>query len=385
MRRRTAFLFLSLLMLVTILIGGCVQVASPAAPAPVEEAAEAEPEKLELVIYTAFVEERMQPLVDLFKEWAMENHNVDVDVEWIYASTGDNFARFQAEKENPQADILTTTGDRAMAAKAMGLTEAYKVPNWDDIPEFAKDAEGHWWAPSLLPYLILYNTDLVSAEEAPQDWVDVLDPKWQGQLIIRDPTQSGTGGTIVLSFMAALGPEQGKDFLLRLDNQVEGRYHESSTKTVLDVARGAYQMALWNEAFTLRQKYDEGFSNLGIAYPESWMTMGLEARLIPKGAPHRKAAELWIEFEASSEAAIDMMKQYDRPTLTGQISADQVPDWLKERPDLPALNIDWAKFSEVRKDWLNIWSNEIKGKGADYVAANPEIPEYQVVDDYLVK
>ncbi|HIC89094.1 MAG TPA: extracellular solute-binding protein [Anaerolineae bacterium] len=327
----------------------------------------------------------MKPLVELFKKWALETHNADVDVEWIYASTSDNFARIQAERENPQADILTTTGDRSMAAKEMGLTEPYKVSNWDEIPDFAKDKDGHWWAPSLLPYIILYNKDLVSEEEAPKDWVDVLDPKWKGQLIVRDPTQSGTGGTIVLSFMAVWGPEQGKDFLLRLDNQVEGRYHESSTKTVLDVARGAYKMALWNEAYTLRVKYDQGFSNLGVVYPKSWMVMGLETRLIPKGAPHRKAAELWMEFEATPLAAIDMMKQYDRPTLAHLVPPDQVPEWLKESQNLPVLNINWAKFTTARKEWLNMWSTEIKGKGADYVAANPEVPEYVIVDDYLVK
>jgi len=32
-----------------------------------------------------------------------------------------------------------------------------------------------------------------------------------------------------------------------------------------------------------------------------------------------------------------------------------------------------------------MWSSEIKGKGAEYVAAHPEVPEYVIVDDYLVK
>lgn len=392
MRMRITPLLLGLLLITTLLMMACAPVAPPAAEEPAaeqpvsEEPAVEEPKKLELVLYTSFVEERMQPLAELFQEWALEEHNADVDAQWVYASTSDNFSRVQAEKENPQADILTTTGDRAMIAKAEGLTEPYKLSNWDDIPDFAKDKDGHWWAPSILPYLILYNKNLVSAEDAPQTWVDVLDPKWKGQIIIRDPTQSGTGGTIALSFMAVLGLEQGKDFLLRLDNQVGGRYHESSTKTVLDVARDAYQGALWNEAFTLRVKYEEDFSNLAVVYPDSWMTAGLEARMIPKGAPHREAAELWMEFEATALAAKDMMKEYDRPVLGGQVPSAEVPEWLQERPteELPIASVDWAKIAEVRQDWLNIWSNEIKGRGADYVAANPDIPEYKIVDDYLV-
>jgi iron(III) transport system substrate-binding protein len=391
MRSRASWWLIGLLIVVTLVLGACTQVAPPAAPQPAaeepaaEEPAAEEPRQLQLVVYTSFVEDRFRPKAELFQQWALETHNTDVDVQYVYASTSDNFSRVQAERENPQADILTTTGDNAMIAKAEGLTEPYMVPNWDQIPDFAKDAEGHWWAPTILPYIILYNQNLVSEDEAPQAWVDILDPKWKGQIIIRDPTQSGTGGTIVLSFMAVLGLEQGKDFLLRLDDQVEGRYHESSTATVLDIAREAYQLAVWNEAFTLQTKYQEDFPNLAVVYPD-WMTTGLEARLIPNGAPHREAAELWMEFEATPLSAEEMMEIYNRPVLGGEIPAADVPEWLQARPtaDLPIVNVDWSKIAEVRQDWLNVWSNEIKGRGADYVAANPEIPDYQIVDDYLV-
>lgn len=344
-------------------------------------------QKDKLVIYTAAVADTMEPKVELFKKWAKETRGVDVDVDWVYASTSAGYARMEAERENPQADILDTVSERAVIAAEKGLTHPYKVPQWDKIPNIAKDPDGQWWSPSFGVYGIVYNTDIVSDEEVPKDWVDVLDPKWKGQIIVRDPTQSGTGGTILLSFMAVWGPEKGKDFLLRLDNQVGGRYHDNSTQTVLDVARGASKIALWNEAYTLHLKYEKDFSNLGLVYPKSWVAVGRLGVLIPKGAPHLKAAEMWMDFLASPENAAYTMKRYGRPLLTEGVPKDAWSEWMKTYPTekLPAVSVDWAKLAGLRAKWLNMWSNEIKGRGAAYVAANPKIPEYTIIDDYIVK
>ncbi len=340
-----------------------------------------------LVVYTAAVADTMEPKIELFKKWAKEKRGVDVDVDWIYASTSAGYARMEAERENPQADILDTVSERAVIAARKGLTHPYKVPQWDKIPDIAKDSDGHWWSPGFGVYGIVYNTDKVSLEEVPKDWIDVLDPKWKDQIIVRDPTQSGTGGTILLSFMALWGPEKGKDFLLRLDNQVSGRYHDNSTKTVLDVARGASKMALWNEGFTLHLKYEKDFANLGLLYPSSWVAVGRLGVLIPKGAPHVKTAEMWMDFLASPEHAAYSLKRHGRPTLTDGVPPDAMSEWMKKYPTekLPAASVDWVKLADLRAEWLNIWSNEVKGRGAAYVAANPKIPEYKTIDDYLVK
>ena len=44
----------------------------------------------------------------------------------------------------------------------------------------------------MTPEVIAYNSNAVSAADAPKDWADVVDPKWKGKVLIRNPVESGT-------------------------------------------------------------------------------------------------------------------------------------------------------------------------------------------------
>ncbi|NIW75042.1 MAG: iron ABC transporter substrate-binding protein, partial [Gemmatimonadetes bacterium] len=68
--------------------------------------------------------------------------------------------------------------------------------------------------------------DAVSAEAAPADWDDLLDERWRGQIVLRDPLASGTMRTIFGMVLARSveetgSPEAGFDWLRRLDGQTK--------------------------------------------------------------------------------------------------------------------------------------------------------------------
>ena len=50
-------------------------------------------------------------------------------------------------------------------------------------------------------YTIGYNTSLVTAEEAPKSYADLLDPKWKGKIVKSHPSYSG--GTLTSTFQVA--------------------------------------------------------------------------------------------------------------------------------------------------------------------------------------
>lgn len=64
------------------------------------------------------------------------------------AGSGDEVEAIKANKNNkgPQApDVIDVGFAFGTSVKKDGLTQAYKVSTWDEIPDSAKDPEGHWY------------------------------------------------------------------------------------------------------------------------------------------------------------------------------------------------------------------------------------------------
>ena len=335
-------------------------------------------EEEELIIYGPHPMDVMDGRIEAFQDWVAENHGYEnVDVNYIQATTMEVFDRVQAEAENPHGDVFLSVGDLSMRAAEMGLTEAYKVETWDRIPEFARQEDGLWYAQEILPFVIIYNENLV--EEPPTTWEELIEPEWENEVIFRDPTESGTAGTIAVSFLAAYGEEMGFDYLHRLDNTVGGSYTDSSSRTVYMIGRGERPIAVWNEYFSLTV-IDEGYEDLSIVYPEDWMTTGLETVNLIEGRPNERMGELYMEFAMSDEGARVTAEDFRRPVLQG---VEGLPEWIDEAEDMPILDIDWQKLDDVRTDWLERWDSTVRGEGADYLEDHPEIPDYEIIDKYL--
>ena len=86
----------------------------------------------------------------------------------------------------------------------------------------ASEAGDNWYGTYLTPEVIAYNTEAVKEADAPKDWDDVLDPKWKGKILIRDPIASGTmraifGAIIARSMRADRQPDAGYEWLRKLD------------------------------------------------------------------------------------------------------------------------------------------------------------------------
>jgi hypothetical protein len=145
-----------------------------------------------------------------------------IDLQWDDMGSTEVLDRVRAERDNPQADVwFGAPAELFERAAREGLLEAY-TPTWADaVPAEAHDSAGFWYGTYLTPEVIGYNSDAVTAAEAPRDWDDVLDPRWKGKLIIRDPVASGgmraIFGAILERSVAATGTTAaGWNWLRRL-------------------------------------------------------------------------------------------------------------------------------------------------------------------------
>jgi iron(III) transport system substrate-binding protein len=102
---------------------------------------------------------------------------------------------FRATAETTLNRILTETRAGRWEFDAVGMSQVgtlahYKVLAPYVSPEAGayisefKDPAGYWTGYSSNYYTLGYNTKLVSPNEAPRRWEDLLDPKWKGKISI---------------------------------------------------------------------------------------------------------------------------------------------------------------------------------------------------------
>lgn len=74
---------------------------------------------------------------DLQSNYGLKHQDTDM-------SSAQEIAKFEAEKKNATADIGDVGFAFARVAVKKGVTQPYKPTTWNDIPDWAKDKDGHW-------------------------------------------------------------------------------------------------------------------------------------------------------------------------------------------------------------------------------------------------
>src|SRR4051794_10032290 len=161
-------------------------------------------------------------LLTLF-EHRFEAEHPDVDVRWLDMGSQDVYDRVRSEKANPQADVWFGGPDTIFArGAAEGLLEPFR-PSWADaVPPECRATNNLYFCLYRTAPVLVYNRDAVPAAAAPRDWDDLLQPRWKGKILIRDPLASGTmrtlfGMIVARSVQDTGSPERGFAWLRRLD------------------------------------------------------------------------------------------------------------------------------------------------------------------------
>lgn len=324
-----------------------------------EEKAEDKPEASgNLVIYTA----RDQTIVDQVVEMFNKKYP-DVKVDVLTMGAQQVLERVRGEKANPQADFWWGgTQSAFMTAANEDLLEPFK-PSFDaSIAAEHKDAEGRWYGEMLLPEVIMYNSDLLKKDEAPQDWDDLLDSKWKNKIIIRGVLASGTMRTIYSAMIHKQGadnPEKGYEWLKKLDANTK-EYAQDPTNLYLKLARQEGSISLWNLQDILIQKNQHN-QPFDFIYPKSGAPILVDAVGLVKKAKNLENAKLFYEFLFDPETRTVLAKDlYQIPTRT-DIDKSTMPDWYKDL-DLKSLDLDWKVMAEKEAEWMQYWDENIKGK-----------------------
>ena len=87
-----------------------------------------------------------------------------------------------------QADVLQAPMPIMQYLKDKGVLAAYASPVAAGYPDWAKGPDGVIYSFGIECMGIIYNTDLVEVADAPQHYADLADPKWDGKIVMPDPS-----------------------------------------------------------------------------------------------------------------------------------------------------------------------------------------------------
>jgi iron(III) transport system substrate-binding protein len=246
-----------------------------------------------------------------------------------------------------------------------GLLEPY-APAWlDSIPAIARDPEARWVGMYETPEVIVFNSELVSREEAPRDWDDLLDPKWRGQILIRQPVGSDTMRTIFGALILREWPktgsaEAGYEWLRRLDANTKD-YTPTWDALLTALNRHEASLTVWNLP-DVRRVVDERGYKLDYNWPASGTPVVVDAIALVKHAPNPEGGRLFYEFVNTPESHAFAAEKYYRIPIArppGMV----LPEWLRML-DFKRMEMDWQRFRAGTQEWMSYWSGNIRGQAA---------------------
>ena len=313
-----------------------------------------------LVVYSPHGKDLLQ-----YYEQAFEKAHPDVDVQWVDMGSQDVLDRLRSERANPQADVWFGAPAETFARAANeGLLEAYR-PTWASVmPAESHDPKDLWYGTYLTPEVIAYNSQLLSATEAPKDWDDVLDPKWKGKIIIRDPIPSGSMraifGAIILRELKRTGSTAaGFDWLKRLDANTK-EYVISPTMLYQKLGQREGVLSLYDmpDIETLRQttKYP-----IASRIPSSGTPLLVEGLAIVRGTKHPALATEFYEFVTTPASLKVASERFVRMPARPDIPNDSLPTWIRDaRAQIRPMPLDRQMLADSLDSWMKYWDAHVR-------------------------
>ena len=169
-----------------------------------------------IVLYSAIG--YAQKVIDAFTQ------KTGIQVKMIDLSTGPLVAKVQAEKQNPQWNLVWFDGGEAMRGLAdQGLLQKGWEPGvkWNALAKQVIPADRAYIPGGVtLAGVLMVNTKLVPENKTPRSWQDLTGPEWKDQVGMPNPAVSGPTYPLVAGLMATQGGEDaGKAILSKLKSQ----------------------------------------------------------------------------------------------------------------------------------------------------------------------
>ena len=300
-------------------------------------------------------------------ETEFEARRPDIDVRWLDMGSQEIYDRVRSERANSQADVWFGGPDVIFArGAAEGLLAPFR-PTWAAaLPAASRDADDLYFGLYLAVPILMFNSEAIPEADVPVDWEDLLDERWRGRIIIRDPLASGTmrtafGMILARSVRETGDVEAGFDWLRRLDRQTSD-YAVNPALLFEKLVRREGLITIWEltDALLLGKRG----SPIGYRFPASGTPVIDDSIGLVAGSRHPEAAKAFIEWAGSREALALTARQVFRLPAPRDFTPDELPPWANRAlAEIVPAEVDWELIADRGQEWMRRWDREIRGRG----------------------
>lgn len=256
---------------------------------------------------------------DLKSNYGLKHQDTDM-------SSAQEIAKFEAEKKKATADIGDVGFAFARVAVKKGVTQPYKPTTWSEIPDWAKDKDGHWALAYTGTISFIANNNLV--KDAPQSWDDLL--KGDYKVTVGDVGVAAQANNAVLAAAFAKGGNESNlkpaiEFFSELAKQ--GRL-SFTDPNIANLEKGEVEVAImWDfNALNYRDQIDR--ERFTVTIPQDGSVISGYTTIINKYAQNPNAAKLAREYIFSDQGQINLAEGYARPIRSNVTLPQSIKDKL---------------------------------------------------------
>lgn len=225
----------------------------------------------------------------------------DITVTGDALSGPDLDAKIQAEETSGKhvADIVGTGLPSAAEYATNKWLTPYKPFTMNVTNQQYFVPSGLYEAVALNPVGIQYNTNLVSSNDVPKSWNDLLDSQWKGKIVVQDPGVAGASAGVLGQLIHA--GTSGISFVKAFQAQ-DPKIEAEGPATATDVANGSEAIAAPQQYSYYLAVKNEGAPTAFVFPLTSDNDLIADYYGLLTGAPDPIAAKLFLSWSYTPEA-----------------------------------------------------------------------------------
>lgn len=284
---------------------------------------------------------------DLTAKYGLKHLDTDM-------SSAQEVAKFDAEKDNASADIGDVGAAFGPIATAKGVTQPYKPSTWEQVPEWAKDKDGHWALAYTGTIAFIVNKNLLHGSEIPKTWADLKTGKYKVSIgDVSTAAQAANG--VLAAAIAFKGDETNIEPGLQLFTEIAKQKRLSlANPTIQTIEKGEVEVGVvWDfNGLSYKAKMAKP-DDFVVLIPSDGTVISGYTTIINKYAKHPNAAKLTREYIFSDAGQINLARGNARPiraehvTLPDDVKAKLLPN-EQYKNVTPIKNPDaWEKTAKA--------------------------------------